>query len=1066
MSMFKGMLIRSTEKKGQDINSNNSKDNIAKPSKIKRNESYTDKSITNLEKQNTNNYKKEIYDNLNDLSLSYSTDTKNENDNPINIINRSNNNDDAYTYNKNLITLNEDIYDELNKIDGFITTCNLKNDDAGNLYESVTDLQKIKHNDKVSNKIENIENELYSAYYSPDGNNEEKEKEKKKEFSENINNEIYLHELNNNYPSDYIINAENKKKNISLILSCVQNIFKSTNHWEANNLKRLLEILGMFNHKNENMLVVAYYFTYHSYMNKKFLDFKRIYNYDLLIYKLLLNINKIKKKRKKYKEKERIFITNEKLDTAHIMQKKIINYNLIIAKIENKIIELFEIKKNIYNNNYLLKYYVHNLFKVIVRNICINKKEEKKKRKKILQEKKNEILDQESKLIEKENEIKKEEQNIYEHNEQIEKDQTAISEDFKEISEKYNKQLNNINDQMNDINNDIKELEKQIELKKIEKEKVMQIKAQLEKEKEEELKNISKKQSEINTSINFIKNTQNLLNEKKNNIINEKNKIKIHSQNLLTQYQSCYQKSHSISSLISSINKIIQILDEDKTDLFYTQSNCEQDKKEFSNNISEFDKQKISHDNTILENDGGTNTNKKEICRDDHTNDKVETNEQDGEMKKENKKSSLLYILKNVYVLKKKIFELEKNCKNINEQKKKLMIDISQYKCEIENINIKKENFKNKKKILLKNKMLNEIKNIIKEYDELLQTEEIILKQVENSKNDLAVLKKEHLLSNEEKEKLKKKLFMLENKLIKLEILYFKHILNNQIIQKTNSEDLSKEGAEDENKQISQTEVYQTVEETENKTDNDAFIFSDESETEEEDFEAKNILMKIVRQMEEAHMGTTVNDLENDDLTNDDLENADLENDDLENADLENDDLENEDLTNEDLENDDLENDDLTNDDLTNDDLENDEEVNSEKDTELKEHELIDETTDVLLKEMDINLLEKNYDKVTNDNGPCKNGDDNKMLNAIENVNIEERTSFQEIFQKYKNIYCVNENIDYNLLEKEIDGFGNYIIKEEKNLKRKKLIILSKKKNVLKKYYEYNSDNSEDEINI
>ncbi|SCN25906.1 conserved Plasmodium protein, unknown function [Plasmodium berghei] len=1048
MSMFKGMLIRPAEKKGNDINSNNSKDNIFKPSKIKRNESYTDKSITNLEKQNTNHYKKEIYDDLNDLSLNYSTDTKNENGNVVNLINRTSNNENnqkriingnVYTYDKNLITLNEDIYDELNKIDGFITTCNLKNDDAINVYESITDLHKIKHNDKVSNKIENIENELYSAYYSPDGDNGEKEK--KREFSEIINNEIYLHGLNNNYPSDYIINAENKKKNISLILSCVQNIFKSTTHWGANNLKHLLEILGMFNSKNENMLVVAYYFTYHSYMNKTFLDFKRVYNYDLLIYKLLLNINKIKKKRKKYKEKERIFIINEKLDTAHIMQKKIINYNLIISTIENKIIELFEIKKNIYNNNYLLKYYIHNLFKVIVRNICINKKEEKKKRKKILQEKKNEILDQESKLIEKENEIKKEEQTIYEQNEQIEKDQTAINEDFKQISEKYNKQLNNINDQMNDINNDIKELEKQIELKKIEKEKVMQIKTQLEKEKDEELKNISKKQSEINTSINFIKNTQELLNEKKNNIINEKNEIKIHSQNLLAQYQSRYQKSHSTSSLISSINKIIQILDEDKTNLFYNQYNCERDKKEFSNNLSELDKQKISHDNIILGNDDETNTNKRGICRDYHTSDKLETNEQDGEMKKENKKSSLPYILKNIYILKKKIFELEKNSKHINEQKKKLMIDISQYKCEIENINIKKENFKNQKKILLKNKMLNEIKNIIKEYDELLQTEEIILKQLENSKNDLAVLKKAHLLSNEEKEKLKKKLFMLEKKLIKLEILYSKHILNNQIIQKTNSEDLSKEGVVDETKQISQTEIYQTVEGTENKMDDDAFIFSDESEAEEEDFEAKNALMKIVRQMEEEYMGTTVNDLTNDDLTNDDL-------------------------TNDDLTNDDLTNDDLTNDDLINEYLENYEEVSSEKGTELKEHELIDEKTDVILKEMDVNLLEKNCDKVTNDNGPCINGDDSKMLNAIQNVNIEEMTSFQEIFQKYKNIYYVNENIDYNLLEKEIDGFGNYIIKEENNLKRKKLIILSKKKNVLKKYYEYNSDNSEDEINI
>ncbi|CAD2102665.1 conserved Plasmodium protein, unknown function [Plasmodium vinckei] len=1048
MSMFKGMLIRSTEKKGLDINSSNSKENISNPSKINRNESHTDKSITNLEKQNTNNYKKEIYDDLNDLSLNYPTDTKNENDNVLNLINRSNNNDNnqkriindnAYTYDKSLITLNEDVYDELNKIDGFITTCNLKNDDARNSYESITDLHKIKHHGKVSNKIESIENELYSAYYSPNGNNVEEEKKRK--FSENINNEIYLHELNNNYPSDYTINIENKKKNISLILDCIQNIFKSTNHWEANNLKRLLNFLGMFNNKNENMLVVAYYFTYHSYMNRKFLDFKRVYNYDLLIYKLLLNINKIKKKRKKCKEKERILIINEKLDTAHIMQKKIINYNLIIAKIENKIIELFEIKKNIYNNSYLLKYYVHNLFKIIVRNICINKKEEKKKRKKILQEKKSEIQNQESKLIEKENEIKKEEQNIYEHNEQIEKDQIAINEDVKQISEKYDKQLNSIDDQINDINNDIKELEKQIELKKNEKEKVMQIKAQIEKEKDEELKNISKKQSEINTSINFIKNTQDLLNEKKSNIINEKNQIQINSQNLLAQYQLCYKKGHSTSSLISSINKIIQILDEDKTDLFFTQSNCEQDEKEFSNNMSESDEQTISCDNTVLENNGDTNTNKNEVCRDSHTSDDVETNEKDGEMKKENVKSSLPYILKNIYVLKKNIFELEKNCKNINEQKKKLMIDISQYKCEIENINIKKENFKNKKKILLKNKMLNEIKNIIKDYDELLQTEEIILKQVENSKNELAVLKKEHLLSNEEKEKLKKKLFILEKKLIKLETLYFKHILSNKVFQNTNSEVLSNEGVVDETEQTSQSEIHQTVEEAENKTDNVAFIFSDDSETEEEDFEAKNALMQIVRQMEEAYMGTTVNELNSINLTNDDLEN-------------------------EDLTNDDLTNDDLTNDDLTNDDLTNDEEVSSDKDDELKEHELIDETTDVLLKEMDINLLEKNYDSIPKDNDPRINSDDNKMVNVIKNVNTEERTSFQEIFKKYTNIYCVNENIDYNLLEKEIDSFGDSIIKEENNLKRKKLVILSKKKNVLKKYYEYNSDNSEDEINI
>ncbi|SCM10196.1 conserved Plasmodium protein, unknown function [Plasmodium chabaudi adami] len=1043
MSMFKGMLIRSAEKKGLDINSSNSKENISKPSKIKRNEGYTDKSITNLEKQNINNYKKEIYDDLNDLSLNYSTDTKNENDNIINLINRNNNNDNnqkriindnTYTYDKSLITLNEDVYDELNKIDGFITTCNLKNDDAGNLYENITDLHKINHNDKGSNKIENIENELYSAYYSSNGNSTEEEKKRK--FSENINNEIYLHELNNNYPSDNTINIENKKKNISLILDYVQNIFKSTNHWEANNLKRLLDFLGMFNDKNENMLVVVYYFIYHSYMNRKFLDFKRVYNYDLLIYKLLLNINKIKKKRKKCKEQERILIINEKLDTAHIMQKKIINYNLIIAKIENKIIELFEIKKNIYNNSYLLKYYVHNLFKIIVRNICINKKEEKKKRKKILQEKKTEIQNQESKLIEKENEIKKEEQKIYEHNEQIEKDQISINEDVKQISEKYDKQLNTIDDQINDINNDIKELEKQIELKKNEKEKVMQIKTQLEKEKDEELKNISKKQSEINTSINFIKNTQDLLNEKKSNIINEKNQIQINSQNLLDQYKSCYQKGHSTTSLISSINKIIQILDEDKTDLFFTQSNCEQDEKELSINISESDEQHISCDNTTLENNGGTNTNEKEICRDDNTSDEVETNEKDGEMKKENVKSSLPYILKNIYVLKKNIFELEKNSKNINEQKKKLMIDISQYKCEIENINIKKENFKNKKKILLKNKMLNEIKNIIKDYDELLQTEEIILKQVENSKNELAVLKKEHLLSNEEKEKLKKKLFMLEKKLIKLETLYFKHILNNKVFQKTNSEDLSNEGVVDETEQISPSEIHQAVEETENKTNDVAFIFSDDSETEEEDHEAKNVLMQIVRQMEEAYMGTTENEVNSISLPNDYLES------------------------------DDVENEDIASDDLISDDLENDEEISSDKDDELKEHELIDETTDVLLKEMDINLLEKNYDKIPNDNDPCINSDNNKMINVIKNVNTEERTSFQEIFKKYTNIYCASENIDYNLLEKEIDSFGNSIIKEENNLKRKKLVILSKKKNVLKKYYEYNSDNSEDEINI
>ncbi|KEG01700.1 conserved Plasmodium protein, unknown function [Plasmodium vinckei vinckei] len=1043
MSMFKGMLIRSAEKKGPDINSSNSKENISNTSKIKRKESYTDKNLTNLEKKNTNNYKKEIYGDLNDLSLNYSTDTKNENNNVINLINRSNNNDNnqkqiindnPYTYDKSLITLNEDIYDELNKIDGFITTCNLKNDDAGNLYEGITDLHKIKHNGKVSNKIENIENELYSAYYSPNGNNVEKEK--KREFSENINNEIYLHELNNSYPSDYTINIENKKKNISLILDCVQNIFKSTNHWDANNLKRLLDFLGMFNNKNENMLIVAYYFTYHSYINRKFLDFKRVYNYDLLIYKLLLNINKIKKKRKKCKEKERILIINEKLDTAHVMQKKITNYNLIIAKIENKIIELFEIKKNIYNNSYLLKYYVHNLFKIIVRNIYINKKEEKKKRKKILQEKKSEIQNQESKLIEKENEIKKEEQNIHEHNEQIEKDQIAINEDAKQISEKYDKQLNTIDDQINDINIDIKELEKQIELKKKEKEKVMQIKAQIEKEKDEELKNISKKQSEINTSINFIKNTQDLLNEKKSNIINEKNQIQINSQNLLAQYQSCYQKGHSTNSLISSINKIIQILDEDKIDLFFTQSNCEQEEKEFSSNMSESDDQKISCDNTVLENNDNTNTNKNEICRDSHTNDEVKTNEKDGELKKENVKSNLLYILKNIYVLKKNIFELEKNSKNINEQKKKLMIDISQYKCDIENINIKKENFKNKKKILLKNKMLNEIKNIIKDYDELLQTEEIILKQVENSKNELAVLKKDHLLSNEEKEKLKKKLFMLEKKLIKLETLYFKHILSNKVFQKTNPEIVSNEGVVDETEKTSQSEIHQTVEETKIKTDDVAFIFSDDSETEEEDFEAKNALMQIVRQMEEAYMGTTVNELNNISLANDDLEN------------------------------DDLENEDLTNDDLTSDGLENNEEVSNGKDDELKDHELIDETTDVLLKEMDINLLEKNYDNIPKDNNPHINRDDSKMTNVIKNVNTEEKTSFQEIFKKYTNIYCVNENIDYSLLENEIDNFENSIIKEENNLKRKKLVILSKKKNVLKKYYEYNSDNSEDEINI
>ncbi|EWC90527.1 hypothetical protein PFNF54_00691 [Plasmodium falciparum NF54] len=113
--------------------------------------------------------------------------------------------------------------------------------------------------------------------------------------------------------------------------------------------------------------------------------------------------------------------------------------------------------------------------------------------------------------------------------------------------------------------------------------------------------------------------------------------------------------------------------------------------------------------------------------------------------------------------------------------------------------------------------------------------------------------------------------------------------------------------------------------------------------------------------------------------------------------------------------------------------------------------------------------IKKNDDVINKEEDDIMNGEIpnsnyiNELHIILKELKIEENKMLENIIERYKIIYGMNKEVDYNMLEEDVSNFHNSITHEENMLKNKKLALLRKKRNILKMYYSYSSDNSEDD---
>ncbi|GAW79260.1 hypothetical protein, conserved [Plasmodium gonderi] len=870
------------------------------------------------------------------------------------------------------------------------------------------------------------------------------------------------------------------------ITTLIQHLFLSnTNEWDKRQLKEFLDEL-LQNKINSNVLTISYFFIYHAYINKMLLNVKVEYNCDLLLYKFLQKVHQIRKKRKKYKEEEKFLIINENLDTADVIQNKILSYNMELIQMENYITDLFQKKKYINFHKIFLKNYVKNVLNVIIRNIYLHKKEEKEKKKKKIYKKKSELVDWEKKITQKEVDINTEEEDIKLQSQNVQEAKEQLNKSVLSISLTYKKEIQKIDEKIHSIDENIKKLEEQIEKKKIEKTNALTVRDNLEKEREKQMGTLLQEQSNINTSMNFLKNTSSLLEEKKKFISEEKEKNKKASADLKEEYQSTYQNRIQTDRLLWSLKKIMNNFND----------NCESFCAVNSNEERQIVNQnKSSNEDNNIDSPCGQDNHSKDIATEKET---------------PNGKNNLdtFNSLKKMFILKKNILQLENNMNSLKEKKKKLMIDISQFNCEIDNVNIKKENLKNKKKILLKNKMLNEIKNTINEFDELVKTEGVILKQLEDAKNDMTVLKKYHLRLKKEREKLKSKLYIQEMNLLNCEIHHIEHYANadaNVFHHQENIHEGERLILEDScvgkdlpftgekgHAEVVKTDHLSELNPTEpyNQEEND-FLFSEESEQTEE--EGLNVSLTqmihhldlLTNEEEQEGVQNFSNDDESGSIKNDNrgISQCRSASDSVERENVKSDSVERENVKSDSVESDSVksDNDESNRDETNRTEISphpcDEEEHNTANDINDKDVEDAERCVQEVVKEDDIdNDIDVDADadaELTDVQDNCNNSPPRMRehyvdpLNRLKKLKLEEINTFEKILERYKNICNLNENIDHRALEHDIRQFHMEVAKEENILKIKKLLILKKRKKSLKRYYHYISDNSEeDELNV
>ncbi|CAA9986489.1 conserved Plasmodium protein, unknown function [Plasmodium knowlesi strain H] len=843
----------------------------------------------------------------------------------------------------------------------------------------------------------------------------------------------------------------------------------NTKQWNKNKMKKILDQLAQ-NKIHENVLIIMYYFTYEAYAHRVLLNLKEEYNCDFLIHKFLGKVDKIRKKRNKCKEEEKVLIINEKLDTADEMQKQISTYNLELASIENYITDLFRKKKQVNCCNLLMKKYVKNVLRLIIRNICTNKKEEKKKKKKFFEEKRNELSMWKKKITQKEEDIKAEEENIKEKTKTVEESKEELNKAVQVLSSTYENQLQKIDEEIDSLDQNIKELEEIIIIKKSQKEDAIRSKRKLEKEREMEMKTLLQKQSDLNTSMNFIKNTTSLMEEKKKFVADEKEKTKKVIAHLKEVYQSSCQKKAKTNRLLSDLKNVVRKLynsDEECTQV------CEGNSRGKSS--VEISYEKTDEKGTSLAPDENT-----------HTTNATETKAQE-QVRQHMDASNLL---KKIYLLKKYIFEVEKNMNNIKGKKKKLTIDISQFNCEMDNINIKKENLKNKKKILLKNKMLNEIKNTINELEKLDQTEDVILKQLEEAKADLSLLRKDHLRMKEQKEKLKRRLFFQERKLVKQEIRHVRGCLNRDeetedmvtppaevmasvpvgmvdcevgnvpngqmgdTVNGQMGDTVNVQMGDMANVQMGDTVNGQMGDTVNGETGDvsngemgqpdqeEAFPFSDESE-QSEGGESCAAFSQMLNELERISTHGEDEEEEDQNIWSDQGGRSAQEDEDTSQSDEEKGDQ------GEDGENGRTDGGETP--------LPSDEEKSGPSEDNSDSGDYGDGV------EIVANVVPNEKEEKKINSFPRISTKNRHPLNRLEKLKMEESRIFERMIDKYKSMCNLNESVDHRLLEKELRQIYRDITREGIIFRNKKLLTLRNRRNVLKRYYHYVSDNSEEE---
>ncbi|ANQ06117.1 Uncharacterized protein PCOAH_00005690 [Plasmodium coatneyi] len=830
----------------------------------------------------------------------------------------------------------------------------------------------------------------------------------------------------------HIENFPQEKLNLLNDLLTVMSDFFMTNtkQWNKNKMKKILDELAQ-NKIHQNVLIVMYYFTYEAYANKVLLNLKEEYNCDLLIHKFLGKVDKIRKKRKKCKEEEKVLIINEKLDTAHEMQKQIFTYNLQLTSIENYITNLFRKKKQVNSCNLILKCYVENVLRLIIRNICTNKKEEKKKKKNFFEEKKNELSIWKKKITQKEEDIKAEEESIKEKTRNVEESKEELNKAVQDLSSTYENQLQKIDEDIDSLDRNIKELEEIISIKKSKKEDAIRSRRKLEEEKETEMKTLLQKQSDLNTSMNFIKNTTSLMEEKKKFVADEKEKTKKAIAHLKKAYQSSCQKKAQTNRLLFDLKNVVRNLYNSDEECKHV---CEGNSggKPFVQNYSE-------------KTDGKGTSPAPDECA--HTADATLTKGQE----QDSHHLVTSNLLKKIFLLKKNIFDVEKNMNNIKGKKKKLTIDISQFNCEMDNINIKKENLKNKKKILLKNKMLSEIKNTINELEKLDQTEDVILKQLEEAKADLSLLRKDHLRMKEQKEELKRRLFRQERKLLKREIRHVRGGLNdnkgedNTVVTPPDEDVINVPVAmvDCEAGNVVNGETGDVVSSPmEEPNQEETFPFSDESE-QSEGGESIAALSQVLDQLE--RISTHGEDEEDENMWSDQGGSA----------------QEEEDTSQSDEEEVDQGGDGRTDRTDRNGGVETPPPSDEEKSGPSGDNSDSGDFGDGVGAVADVvpnGKEEKKRDSFLRISTPSSD-----PLNRLEKLKLEESCTFERMLEKYKNLCNLSESVDHHVLEKEVRQIYRDITKEQTIFKNKKLLTLRNRRRVLKRYYHYVSDNSEEE---